>query len=86
MKREEAIANAMAVFAYAELRQLGYIRKITDYEWEVQISIHIKKNGNAVHECKKDIIPLLIDGTTIEEYSSPNRGFDSLDIIWDIKD
>lgn len=86
MKKEEAIANAMSVFTFAELKQIGYIRTITDYELEIQLTIHFKCNGNDAHESKKDIYPLLMDGTTIEEVSFPNRGYDCLDIIWSIKD
>lgn len=86
MKKEEAVANAMAVFAYAELRQLGHIRTFYDYELEVVITIHFKTMGNEAHQSKKDINPLLMDGTTIEERSYPERGYDCLDIIWSIKD
>lgn len=86
MKKEEAVANAMAVFAYAELRQLGHIRTFYDYEFEVEITIHFQPAGEEAHKAKKDIYPLLMDGTTIEEQSYPLRGYDCLDIIWSIKD
>lgn len=85
MKREEAIANAMAVLAYCELKNIGYIRSFTDYEVQVFISIHFRKLGEEIYEVKKDIKPLLIDGTTIEVCSNPHTGYETLDIIWDIE-
>lgn len=86
MKKEEAVANAMAVFAYAELRQLGHVRTFYDYEMEVDITILFKSDGEEALQAKKDIYPLLMDGTTIEIHTYPNRGYDSLDFIWSIKD
>ena len=86
MKKEEAVANALAVFTYAELRQIGHIRTFCDYELEVQITIHFKTTGEEALQAKKDISPLLMDGTTIEAHTYPNRGYDCLDFIWSIED
>ena len=86
MKKEEAVANAMAVFAYAELRQIGHIRTFCDYELEVSITIHFKTIGEEIYNARHAIYPLLMDGTTIEEHSYPNRGYECLDLTWSIED
>lgn len=80
MKREEAIANAMAVLAYCELKNIGHIRCFTDFDLEVLICIHFRKLGEEVYEAKKDIHPLLLDGTTIEVCSHPEKEYETLDI------
>lgn len=85
MKKEEAIANALAVLAYCELKNIGHIRSLTDYDVQVFICIHFPKLGEEVYEAKKDIHPLLLDGTTIGVCSYPEKNYETLDISWDIK-
>lgn len=85
MKKEEAIANALAVLAYCELKNIGDIRSFTDYEVQVVICIHFPKLDEEVYEAKKDILPLLLDGTTIVVCSYPEKNYETLDISWDIK-
>ena len=85
MKREEAIANAMSVLTYCELKNIGHIRSFTDYESLTQICLHFRKLGEEVYEAKKEIHPLLTDGTIIEVCSYPEKGYETLDISWETK-
>ena len=85
MKREEAIQNAIGILIYSETKKTGYIRNIMSNDYEISLVIHFSKLSEEVYEAKKAITPLLLDGTTIEVHSYPEKGFETLDITWDIK-
>lgn len=84
MKREEAFSNAIGVLVYTEAKKLGYIRNIMSNDYEVSLTIHFHKPSEEVYEAKKDIYPLIVDGTTIEVNIYTNRDYDTLEITWNI--
>ena len=85
MKREQALSNAIGILVYTETKKIGYIRNIMSNDYEISLVIHFSKLGEEVYEAKKDIYPLLLDGTTIEVHSYPEKDYETLDITWDIK-
>lgn len=84
MKREKAFANATGVLVYTEAKKIGYIRSYMSNDYEVSLTIHFHKPSEEVNEAKKDIYPLLVDGTTIEVHSYPEKNYEILDITWNI--
>ena len=82
MKREEAVANALAVLTYCELKGIGSIRSFDDYQASIFVSIHFNKVDNEIHERREEISPLIMGGTIPRVYSSPNKDFETLDIRW----
>ena len=84
MKREEAFSNAIGVLVYTEAKKLGYISNIMCNDYEVCLTIHFRKMSEEVYEAKKAIHPFLLDGTTIEVHSYPERDYETLDLTWNI--
>lgn len=85
MKREEALSNAIGLLVYSETKKIGYIRNIMLNDYEISLVLHFRNLSEEVYEAKKDIYPLLLDGTTIEVHSYPEKDFETLDITWSIQ-